>query len=316
MRGKDKETSLFCWDAMPFEHYFLWREREGEFQMVKDCLDIETAGSAHVREVVTGATRVVLPARTIQQIQCAIRPFKVGEDAESSVWLIQGNSQFGDSQVEVIEGCCAENGDMHVLLMNSGDREFIVPPHSTIASAKQVEERCEICLQTKDDQLEVNICDILIAKTEPGVEGDGHEPEQAMDTKPPSRTASASQERFTFTDGAEILLPQGISLDGMAYEDASRIAKLLHDHEAAFSKDEFDLGCCDMVPHEIRVTSDKPVRLPYRRIAPHVTSEVRDLLQDMLERKIIKRSTSPYASPIVLVRKKSGALRYVLIIDN
>ncbi|PIK40531.1 putative transposon Ty3-I Gag-Pol polyprotein [Apostichopus japonicus] len=38
-------------------------------------------------------------------------------------------------------------------------------------------------------------------------------------------------------------------------------------------------------------------------------SEVKRLLQDMVDQKIIRRSASPYASPVVLVRKKSGGLR-------
>ena len=37
--------------------------------------------------------------------------------------------------------------------------------------------------------------------------------------------------------------------------------------------------------------------------------EVKQLLQDLLDRGIIRRSSSPYASPIMLVRKKNGQLR-------
>ena len=38
-------------------------------------------------------------------------------------------------------------------------------------------------------------------------------------------------------------------------------------------------------------------------------TEVKRLLQDLLDRKIIRRSVSSYASPIVLVEKKDGQLR-------
>ncbi|GFN91507.1 Pol polyprotein [Plakobranchus ocellatus] len=60
------------------------------------------------------------------------------------------------------------------------------------------------------------------------------------------------------------------------------------------------------------VTSDPeshPSRQPYRRIPPSQLQEVRDHLDDLLTREIIVPSSSPYAAPIVVVRKKSGEIR-------
>ena len=52
-----------------------------------------------------------------------------------------------------------------------------------------------------------------------------------------------------------------------------------------------------------------PVRVPYRRVPPHLVTEVKSLLQGLLEQGLIRRSSSNYASAVVLVKKKSGALR-------
>lgn len=41
---------------------------------------------------------------------------------------------------------------------------------------------------------------------------------------------------------------------------------------------------------------------------PHCREEVRTLLDDMLEKGVIERSASPWATPIVLVRKKDGSI--------
>ena len=106
----------------------------------------------------------VLPARTIQHVECVMKPSQGNETAESMVWLIQGITTL-EPQVHVIEGCSAENGELHLLLINSGEKEFILSPNSTIATAIHLEERSEIQLQTRDDQLEVNICDVLITMT-------------------------------------------------------------------------------------------------------------------------------------------------------
>ena len=65
-----------------------------------------------------------------------------------------------------------------------------------------------------------------------------------------------------------------------------------------------DVGRCDLIPHEIMVFDVSPVHSAYRRMPPHLAAEVKQLFQGL-----IRRSSSNYASAVVLVKKKSGALR-------
>ncbi|KAJ8039226.1 hypothetical protein HOLleu_16875 [Holothuria leucospilota] len=110
-------------------------------------------------------------------------------------------------------------------------------------------------------------------------------------------------------DGSPVKLPMGVNLEHLDDEKMRKVSVLLSKYSAAFSDGEYDLGFCDVIPHEINVTSDAPIRMPYRRIPPNEMSEVKELLQGMLDKGIIRRSASPYASPVVLVRKKTGVLR-------
>ena len=55
--------------------------------------------------------------------------------------------------------------------------------------------------------------------------------------------------------------------------------------------------------------NDSAFREPCRRIPPADFQDARDHIQDLLRRGIIRESSSPYASPIVLVRKKNGDIR-------
>ena len=55
-----------------------------------------------------------------------------------------------------------------------------------------------------------------------------------------------------------------------------------------------------------------PVRQPVRRVPPQRREDVRKLLNEMLERGVVEPSTSPWASPIVLVRKKDGSTRFCI----
>ena len=59
----------------------------------------------------------------------------------------------------------------------------------------------------------------------------------------------------------------------------------------------------------IRLTDDRPFRLPYRRVPPAHYQKLRQVLTDMEEQGIIRKSVSDYASPLVMVWKNNGNLR-------
>jgi hypothetical protein len=114
---------------------------------------------------------------------------------------------------------------------------------------------------------------------------------------------------FSFPDGTEYSLPPGLRLDGLEQGQAMRVAALVRQYDSVFSRDPLDVGRCDLIPHEIRVVDASPVNTAYRRIPPHLVAEVKQLLQGLLDQGLIRRSSSNYASAVVLVKKKSGALR-------
>ncbi|MCJ8749885.1 hypothetical protein PDJAM_G00192760 [Pangasius djambal] len=59
----------------------------------------------------------------------------------------------------------------------------------------------------------------------------------------------------------------------------------------------------------ITVSNEVPVRQRYRRLPPSEYEVVKAHINQLLEAQIIRESCSPYASPIVLVKKKDGSLR-------
>ena len=59
---------------------------------------------------------------------------------------------------------------------------------------------------------------------------------------------------------------------------------------------------------QISTCDDIPVNQRHRRIPPNQLNEVKEHLQELLDTGLIRPSQSNYASPIVLVRKKNGAL--------
>lgn len=88
-----------------------------------------------------------------------------------------------------------------------------------------------------------------------------------------------------------------------------RLKKQLSERPNVFSTEEWDVGCALNVEHTIRLADDRPFRERSRRLAPADIEDVRKHIQELLEAGIISESRSPYASPIVVVRKKNGTVR-------
>ena len=90
------------------------------------------------------------------------------------------------------------------------------------------------------------------------------------------------------------------------------VLKELSHWRHVFSLHDLDLGHTDLVKHKIQLTSDKPIKEVPRRIPPSMIEEVRNHINEMLSLGVIRKSSSPYASNVVLVRKKDNSLRFCI----
>ena len=79
--------------------------------------------------------------------------------------------------------------------------------------------------------------------------------------------------------------------------------ELVQKYDIAFSLHDLDLGRCSKTKHRIPMVDPSNFKLPYHRIPPSMYEEVRKHLQEMLALDAIRVSQSPYASPVVLIRK-------------
>jgi Reverse transcriptase (RNA-dependent DNA polymerase)/RNase H-like domain found in reverse transcriptase len=87
------------------------------------------------------------------------------------------------------------------------------------------------------------------------------------------------------------------------------LEELFKEYLNCFAANEDDLGLDTAVKHVIELEDPSPVHQPYRRVPPNQFQEVKEHINNLLQRQIIQESTSPFASPVVLVRKKDGKLR-------
>ena len=64
-----------------------------------------------------------------------------------------------------------------------------------------------------------------------------------------------------------------------------------------------------MAQHHIDTGDAIPVKQSPRRLNPEQRKAVDENIKELLERDLIEPSNSPWASPIVMVRKKDGTWR-------
>ena len=117
-------------------------------------------------------------------------------------------------------------------------------------------------------------------------------------------------------DGAsdETLLDMVMHQDGhgstLSQTQRDQLLQLLKRHRRAFAEGTRDHGRTNQVQHSIHTGDSQPIRQVPRRIPVGQREEAHKAVQDMLERKVISPSNSPWSSPIVLVRKKDGTVRF------
>lgn len=138
---------------------------------------------------------------------------------------------------------------------------------------------------------------------EPGEQdvGDGG-PTQACVLKAEVNVASPG------TPPADLWRPP-VDLSHLSSEQQRIVEKMLNEESAAFARDGSDIGCIPSLQMSVRLKDDTPVQKAYASVPKPLYREVKEYIQELLVKGWIVKSHSPYAAPIVCVRKKDGSLR-------
>ncbi|CAK1587290.1 unnamed protein product [Parnassius mnemosyne] len=86
--------------------------------------------------------------------------------------------------------------------------------------------------------------------------------------------------------------------------------KLLLKHANVLSSNEADIGKTGLVQHKINTGQELPIRQRPRRLPVAREKEVETMIEGMVKDGVIEPSSSPWCSPVVLVKKKDGSMQF------
>ena len=110
--------------------------------------------------------------------------------------------------------------------------------------------------------------------------------------------------------GTRLLEQLDLPVDHLPLDQQQQLRELILSYEDVFALDSSELGTTDVVTHTIDTGAHPPIKQPMRRTPFALRSKVDELVQEMLSQGVIEPSKSPWSSPVVLVRKKDGGVRF------
>lgn len=95
-------------------------------------------------------------------------------------------------------------------------------------------------------------------------------------------------------------------------EQKPKLTALLSKYQHLFAEKDTDLGKTHLVEMDINTGDHAPIRQRPYKCPIKMESQVQSHIEQMLNSNIISESSSPWASPIVIVPKKDGSSRFCM----
>ncbi|GFW30211.1 hypothetical protein TNCV_3067631 [Trichonephila clavipes] len=126
----------------------------------------------------------------------------------------------------------------------------------------------------------------------------------------PSSNVCLQKFELALSNSPQQLTPDLLENAELSPEQKKLRRKTVQEFEDVFSRNSSDIGHTTVTQHRIDTADHPPIKQHPRRFPFAKQEEVGTLLREMQENDIIEPSSSPWASPIVLVRKKDGSTRF------
>ena len=239
-----------------------------------------------------------------KRVNVALEPMEQHKEGEGPYCAVPSYTFLkpGSSRVEVM----IKNITARPIVVKSGERIARVEPANAVPNM--------LALKLQEDKVPA-----VHKSAEVGLKAS----KQGSDLKQQPRGSKAEPKKTKVevdrtplsTEQIEVLLTKIDFKEGTkewSEDQRERARAALTKYSFLFAMDTLDLGKTNLVKHHIELTNYTPIKDRYRRIPPQQYEEVRKHLKEMLDIGAIRHSNSPWASLVVLVRKKDGSLRFCI----
>ncbi len=98
----------------------------------------------------------------------------------------------------------------------------------------------------------------------------------------------------------------------LSKEQEIKIKELVDKYSHIFSSGDDDIGYHDKIKFNIDTGNERPIKSRPYRVPYAMQEEVDKMIEKMLSGGIISKSSSPWAAPIVIIKKKDGSNRFCI----
>ena len=95
-------------------------------------------------------------------------------------------------------------------------------------------------------------------------------------------------------------------------DEFAQLKQLVQQNADVFALDNTELCHTDVVQHHVDTGDHPPIKQPLRRVPYIYRDKIATMVKEMEEAGVIEPSSSPWASPVVIVPKKDGTYRFCI----
>lgn len=237
-----------------------------------------------VRRVARPLNRVSVAPMTVGMIRCVVDPPYKEEER-----------QTGAGMVADVVWCKTTNVRVPSALVPASD-EITLPMANYSVNAVTVTENQTLALLQEATECSIAVGELLVERVRVAAVS---EPKDDERPRPPRELPEF------LTD-----LRDGCIKDSMQPGEDDVITELLTEFADVFMGPDGELGTTTEAEHTIDTGERPPVKQRPYRMSSEGHSIVEQECEKMLEKGVIRESKSPWSSPVVLVAKKSGEVRF------
>jgi len=130
-------------------------------------------------------------------------------------------------------------------------------------------------------------------------------PQVNSDPRDTAKASSCNQATVGIIDPVLQKLPTNVTPN-----QRGRIADFFEEFDDMFWRGTYDMGRTNLVEHTVGIGDHEPIRQPLRRHPRAHLDEIDRQVEELLQNGFVETAASPWASNVVLVRKKDGSFRF------